>query len=78
MRINLVKVGNSKGIIIPAAILASCGLKDAVDLQIKDKKLVIEVFKQLRSGWFEGYQAENDEAVLESIPIDEGDDEWVW
>ena len=78
MRINLVKVGNSKGIIIPAAIPASCGLKDAVDLQIKDKKLVIEVFKQLRSGWFEGYQAENDEAVLESIPIDEGDDEWVW
>ena len=78
MRINLVKVGNSKGIIIPAVILASCVLKDAVDLQIKDKKLVIEVLKQLRSGWFEGYQAENDVAVLESIPIDEGDDEWVW
>ncbi len=78
MRINLVKIGNSKGIIIPAAILASCGLKDAVDLQIKGKKLVIDALKQTRSGWFEGYQAENNEAVLDSIPLDEGDDEWVW
>jgi len=79
MRINLVKVGNSKGVIIPAALLASCGLKDVVDLQIKGKKLVIEALKQPRSGWFEGYQAENDEAaVLDSIPVDEGDDEWVW
>ncbi len=78
MRINLVKVGNSKGIIIPAAILASCGLKETVDLQIKGKKLVIEALKQPRAGWFEGYQAENDEAVLDAIPADEGDDEWVW
>lgn len=78
MRINLVKVGNSKGVIIPAAILASCGLKDAVDLQIKGKKLVIEALKRPRSGWFDGYQAKNDESVLDSIPLDEGDDEWVW
>jgi len=78
MRINLVKVGNSRGVIIPAAILASCGLKDAVDLQIKGKKLVIEALKQPRAGWFEGYQAENDEALFDSISVDESDDEWVW
>lgn len=78
VRINLVKVGNSKGIIIPAAILASCGLKDAVDLQIKGKKLVIEALKQPRTGWFDHYQAEPDEAVLDSIPVDEGNEEWVW
>lgn len=53
MRINLVKVGNSKGVIIPAAILASCGLKDAVDLQTKGKKLVIEALKLPRAGWSE-------------------------
>lgn len=78
MRINPVKVGNSKGAIIPAAIIASCGLKDAVELQIKGKKLVIEALKQPRAGWFDGYQAEADEAVLDTIPLDEGDEEWVW
>ena len=78
MRINLVKVGNSKGVIIPAAILATCGLKDAVELQIKGKKLIIEALKQPRAGWFDGYQPEPDEAVLDAIPADEGDSEWVW
>ena len=78
MRINLVKVGNSKGVIIPAAILASCGLKDAVELQIKGKKLIIEALKQPRAGWFDGYHPEPDEAVLDAIPADEGDSEWVW
>ena len=78
MRINLVKVGNSKGVIIPAAILTSCGLKDAVELQIKGKKLVIVALKQPRAGWFDGYQAEHDEALLDTTPADEGDDEWVW
>lgn len=78
MRINLVKVGNSKGVIIPAAILASCGLKDAVELQIKGKKLIIEALKQPRAGWFDSYQPEPDEALLDAIPADEGDSEWVW
>jgi antitoxin MazE len=78
MRINLIKVGNSKGIIIPSALLASCELKDAVELQLDGKKLVIAAVKQPRSGWFEGYCAESDEGVLETIPQEEGADEWVW
>jgi antitoxin MazE len=78
VRINLVKIGNSKGVIIPATLLVSCGLKDAVDLQIEGKKLVIEALKQPRSGWFDSYQAENEDAVLDTILADEGVDEWVW
>jgi antitoxin MazE len=78
MRINLIKVGNSKGIIIPSALLASCELKDAVELQLDGKKLVIAAVKQPRSGWFEGYCAESDEGALETIPQEEGADEWVW
>jgi antitoxin MazE len=78
MRVNLIKVGNSRGIIIPAALLASCELGDAVELQIDGKKLVIEAIKHPREGWFDHYDAAGDANVLESIPMDEGDDEWVW
>ncbi|MDO8271427.1 MAG: AbrB family transcriptional regulator [Gammaproteobacteria bacterium] len=78
MRIKLVKVGNSKGIIIPAALLASCELKESVDLQIEGKKLVIAAIQEPRAGWFDGYHAGADEAMLDAIPINEGDDEWVW
>ena len=85
MRVNLVRVGNSKGVIIPATLIASCGLKEAVNLQIEGKKLVIEALAQPRAGWFDTAPdtapddaATPDESVLDSIPLEEGDDEWVW
>ena len=79
MRINLVKIGNSKGVIIPAALLASCNLCDAVELQVKGKKLVIEALNQPRVGWFDNYQpGNNEEAVLDSIPNDERSEDWTW
>lgn len=81
MRVNLVKVGNSRGVIIPAALIASCGFKDAVDLQIDGGKLVIEALKQPRVGWFDAIDTDpepEEAAVLDAIPSDEGDEEWVW
>jgi hypothetical protein len=47
-------------------------------MQIKGKKLVIEAINQPRSGWFDNYRSEQDEAVLAAIPVDEDDDEWSW
>jgi len=41
-------------------------------------KHLIEAIKPPRMGWFDGYQPEPDEAVLDAIPADEGVDEWVW
>ena len=78
MRVNLIKVCNSRGIIIPAALLASCELGDAVDLQVDGRRLVIEAIRNPREGWFDHYEAVGDADVLASIPLDEGDEEWVW
>jgi antitoxin MazE len=79
MRANLVKVGNSKGIIIPSALLNTCELKDAVELQVKGKTLVIAALKEPRAGWFDTYVPEKDEAdLLAGIPLDEDTDEWQW
>lgn len=82
MRLNLIKVGNSKGIIIPAAVLASCDLKDSVELQIDGKKLVIEAVRQPRVCWFDALgdepRKELEDVTFDTIPLDEGDEEWVW
>lgn len=78
MRVNLIKIGNSRGIIIPSTLLAACGLRDAVDLQVEDGKIIMEVLKQPRTGWFDGYRTEAGEPDLESIPLDEDSDEWIW
>ena len=78
MHTHLRKIGNSRGVIIPAALLEACGLGEEVELRVEGKTLVIEALKTPRAGWFDGYQAEADSDVLASLPADEADGEWEW
>lgn len=77
MRAKLIRIGNSRGIIIPTSLLAVCGLKDAVELQVEDGKITLEPPRQPRAGWFDGYRPEADEGLLDDIPLDEDDAEWT-
>lgn len=78
MRTSLRKVGNSRGIIIPAALLAACEMGDEVDIRLEGKTLLIAPINAPRTGWFEGYKPGADAAALAALPIDEGIEEWVW
>ncbi|NOT19997.1 MAG: AbrB/MazE/SpoVT family DNA-binding domain-containing protein [Sideroxydans sp.] len=78
MRTSLRKVGNSRGIIIPAALLTACEMGDEVDIRLEGKSLLIAPINAPRTGWFVGYKPETDAAPLAAIPVDEGDEEWVW
>jgi antitoxin MazE len=80
------KVGNSRGVLIPAAFLASCQIEDQVDMQLQDGQIVIRPVKRpLREGWFTQPEttaaAQPDEAAEfqawdAAAPAD--DSEWVW
>ncbi|NOU21561.1 MAG: AbrB family transcriptional regulator [Methyloglobulus sp.] len=78
MRTHLRKVGNSRGVIIPSALLEACGLGEEVDLRVEGKTLVIEALQAPRRDWFDSYQAEADSDVLVSLPVDEDSGEWEW
>lgn len=78
MRVNLVKIGNSRGIIIPSPLLAACNLGEEVNLQVEAGKITIQALQQPRSGWFDSYRPEAEESVLDDIPLDEDDSEWTW
>lgn len=79
------KVGNSRGVLIPAAFLASCQIEDQVDMQLQDGQIVIKpVKRKQRDGWFgppvadavlvqEVAQAQ----VWDAAPVAD-DTEWVW
>ena len=77
MRTSLRKVGNSRGIIIPSALLAASEMGDEVDIRLEGKNLVIAPVKAPRAGWFEGYKPDTDPELL-ALPADEGSEEWVW
>ncbi len=78
MRANLRKVGNSRGVIIPATLLAACEMDTEVDIRLEGKNIVITPVKTPRAGWFEGYKPEADSDPLAALPVDEGNEEWVW
>jgi len=81
------QIGNSRGVLIPAAFLASCQIEDQVDMQLQDGQIVIKpVPSKLREGWFVDAVAPA-EAVLtlestqaqswSDAPVAD-DSEWVW
>ena len=83
MKIELVRIGNSRGIRIPKPILEQCGFRDTVDLRIENDRLVIAPGRRAREGWEEAFGAagssEDDELLLESLPPNHFDlEEWRW
>lgn len=52
MRIAIRRIGNSRGIIIPTAMLQQAGLELEADVSVEDGALVVRAPKQsARSGW---------------------------
>lgn len=51
-------------------------MSDVVNIEIVDKTIVISAVRTPRQGWFEKAVEDND--VLNSIPLDEDTEDWVW
>jgi antitoxin MazE len=81
------KIGNSRGVLIPAAFLASCRIGEQVDMQLQDGQIVIKpVPTTWRQGWFSGVDKTTsaaleqeclDAAEWQAVP-EPDDSEWVW
>jgi antitoxin MazE len=81
------QIGNSRGVLIPAAFLASCQIEDQVDMQLQDGQIVIKPVKRaLRKAWFMPSAAASDGLPAQELGeaqdwgsatlADESD--WVW
>ena len=83
MRARLRRIGNSKGVIIPDSLLASCGIELEVDMRAEGRTIVPEATSNLRKGWFEGYDPENEEECREfldweGLEVAEPSGDWEW
>ena len=81
MRSMLTKIGNSKGVIIPAQLLKQCQLDGMVMLEVRDKSIVISRPDQPRSGWAEAFKVarSEDELLIDETVINDFDNsEWTW
>lgn len=75
MNVDIIKIGNSKGIRIPASLLKQCGIGEKVEIEVKYNNIILKPIKSPRQGWataFEKMAKQGDDSIL--IP-DELDDE---
>lgn len=79
MKSSLRKIGNSRGVILPAPLLAECKIRDEIDITVENGRLVITPVKPARAGWFDNYKPEQDTAAwanMADTPNEQEDWEW--
>ncbi len=83
MKVNLVSIGNSKGVRIPRSIIKACGFGEQVEMRVSDGMVVLTPARNLREGWntaFEKMAAAGDDSLLvpEGMAHEWDDEEWAW
>lgn len=80
MKVNLVSIGNSKGIRIPAAVLRHYNISAELELEIEKDRIVLRSAKEApRKGWdraFKRMHEKKEDSQLLDEPIDMEDWEW--
>ncbi|RZV38724.1 MAG: AbrB/MazE/SpoVT family DNA-binding domain-containing protein [Candidatus Acidulodesulfobacterium acidiphilum] len=83
MKLNIITIGNSKGIRIPSAILKQCNIEKELDLEVKDNEIILKPAKNKpRDGWdnaFKLMRRRNDDALIIDDALDlDGEENWEW
>lgn len=82
MRANIVRIGNSRGLRIPKALLEVCGIKDAVELTVEGGKLIVAPAHHPREGWAEearlAHELGEDVLIDPETPTKFDLTEWEW
>lgn len=69
MEVSVIKIGNSKGIRLPKAILQKYDIKDTVDLELKEDHIEIRSKRKPRQDWEASFKEMiNDEHEEVMIP----------
>ena len=83
MKVKLVPIGNSKGILIPRSIIKEFGFGDQIEMRLGQGEVVLAPVRAPREGWnaaFERMAAAGDDAPLtpERLDHDWDREEWEW
>ncbi|PKM42469.1 MAG: hypothetical protein CVV03_09935 [Firmicutes bacterium HGW-Firmicutes-8] len=82
MQTRIVRIGNSKGLRIPAHILRQCEIEDLINLEIIDGKIIISSAEKPRQGWDEQFRLmhkNGDDKLLIDDSLEAGEeDDRTW
>ena len=82
IRAKIIKIGNSRGIRIPQALLEQVGLNGDVEMTVEGNKLIINPLRVSRQGWgakFAAMAEHGDDRLLDqTFATQWEEDEWTW
>ncbi len=79
MQTTLRKIGNSRGVIIPSALIEQLHIENEVEMIVQDGALLLKPSTTPRKGWFDNYDKEKDvEPLSEMVELDSEQEEWEW
>ncbi len=82
VKTKVIKIGNSKGVRIPKALIEEANLGDEVELEVKGGKLLITPANRPRAGWDEDFkrmaEAGEDKLLWPYFPNEWDEEEWEW
>ncbi len=83
MELDLIDIGNSKGVRIPKAIIETCGFENSIHIEVKNGNLILSASRSVRSDWAAAFNTapiNADAKILdpEYIENDWDKEEWTW
>lgn len=78
MRTALRKIGNSRGVLIPALLLEECGISGEIELHQENGRIIIEPIRPARQGWFDHYDEQRDADAWKEMSPDSDSEDWEW
>jgi antitoxin MazE len=83
MRLDLIPIGNSRGVRLSQSLIKQCGFKDTVEVELLNHCLILKAPEQLRAGWEELFKTElpdpdRDYIEIQALQNAWDDEEWEW
>jgi len=80
MEVNVIKIGNSRGIRLSKTLLERYNIRDTVDLILEKGQIIIKPLSRPRKGWDKAFMEMNangdDKLLISDIFEDENIEEW--
>lgn len=86
MRVEIVRIGNSRGVRLPKVLLEQYGFKESAELSVENGRLVLSPVTRSRAGWQEQFaqassahlDADLEEILSDAASAEWDDAEWQW
>jgi len=85
MILKLARIGNSRGVRLPKAVIEQAGLGDEVEVTVRGDKIVLRSARNARAGWDDAFRRaitkhgkDRIDAALDRVSNRFDDEEWTW